>query len=840
MTTKTIQTMIGITVVLVTMGSAAPSSRLGDEWKLQHKALSKNIKDRQHINDRAEQVYHPAALIHDSDRDPTDVVLRRTAALLKDLQQKPDAPDLGNIATALQRLQQAGRRVALSNKAARFELFVKACALRRRTAFSNPLLDFNRIVFAKHHRSIYNHMCDQYYGITAMPGGGLYVLSDPFGPTPRIHDILKDAVVQNGRLKGQQLKGGPVVPGLRYNGTGTLNGPETRGGSFLSPDLSFDGKKLVFAYVECQGDRTHRKHTDPSRGHWAEERCYHLFSVNSDGTDLRMLSDGTFNDFDPCWLPNGRIAFISERRGGYLRCGRVCPTYTLFDMAADGSDIRCLSYHETNEWHPSVTNDGMIIWTRWDYVDRHGRVAHHPWLTTPDGRDPRAVHGNYSLRPQRADMELDMRAIPNSHRFIGTAAPHHGQAYGSLILVDPQAQDNDVMSPVKRLTPDVGFPESQTGTHDQAYGTPWPLSDDYYLCVYDSVITAKEGVQGSGFKARNYGIYLMDCFGNRELLYRDPKVSSLSPMPLRSRTQPPVIPDKSKRIAADQPADAIVGVVDVYNSIMPWPKDTQIKALRIYQVLPQPLGSAHLKHETGYRIPQGSDSTNIARAILGTVPVEEDGSAYFTVPACKEVFFQALDKDGLAITSMRSATHFQPGERAVCQGCHESKQHTPITAANSIPLAMQRAPSRIQPDVDGTKPFSYPRLVQPVLNKSCVKCHAENPKEAPCLDESIVKDGKTSYYASYANLTPKFGFYNYGGKDWNDPKWYRTTPGQFGARASKLYTMLKEGHHDVKLSREDMHRITVWLDSCSLFYGVYEPEGGIAQLRGEIANPTLE
>ena len=82
-------------------------------------------------------------------------------------------------------------------------------------------------------------------------------------------------------------------------------------------------------------------------------------------------------------------------------------------------------------------------------------------------------------------------------------------------------------------------------------------------------------------------------------------------------------------------------------------------------------------------------------------------------------------------------------------------------------------------------------------------------------------------------LISEYAFYSYGGP-------LRTKPGKFGARASKLYKMLKKGHHDVKLSAEDMHRITVWLDSCSIFYGVYEKEGGLAQLRGEIVHPTLE
>ena len=276
------------------------------------------------------------------------------------------------------------------------------------------------------------------------------------------------------------------------------------------------------------------------------------FKVNVDGSGLKQLTDGTWNDFDPCFLPNDRIAFISERRGGYLRCGRVCPTYTLYDMAAGGSDITCLSFHETNEWHPSVTNDGRVLWTRWDYVDRYGCIAHMPWVTTLDGRDPRAVHGNFAPRNARPDMELDCRAIPNSAKFIGTAAPHHGQAYGSLILIDPNIPDDDAMAPVKRITPEIRFPESQGGA--QVYGTPWPLSEDYYLCVYDPSMQPKAGMQGRGFHPGNYGIYLVDAFGNKELIYRDPEIACLSPIPLKPRTRPPAAPNIARGGPETDPA----------------------------------------------------------------------------------------------------------------------------------------------------------------------------------------------------------------------------------------------------------------------------------------------
>jgi len=773
------------------------------ELERQFETLKHDLRNRRRFAQFADQTHRGEALILESDRGPADVVLRRTAALLVDLKRLPGTPDLAPRATELKELQAAASEVAVGEVKARLELFKKACKLRRKIAFANPLLNFDKILFIKRHRPTYNHMCDQYYGITARPGGGLYVLSDPFGSNPQLRDVLADSVVERGRLKGQKLEGG----------------------CFLSPDLSYDGKTILFAYVECQGDRGHRHHTDPSRGHWHEGRCYHVFKVNVDGSGLEQLTDGTWNDFDPCWLPNGRIVFISERRGGYLRCGRVCPTYTLYDMNPDGSDIRCVSFHETNEWHPSLTHDGRIIYTRWDYIDRHGCTAHLPWVTTPDGRDSRAVHGNFAPRRSRPDMELDIRAIPGSHKFVATAAPHHGQAFGSLVVIDPRMIDDDAMAPVKRITPDVAFPESQGGT--QTYATAWPLSEDYYLCVYD----AATEVRGLG-RPGNYGIYLVDSFGNKELLYRDPAIACQSPIPLRPRPMPPVLPAFSQRVAANEPAKASVAVLSVYDSLKPWPQGTRITALRVFQVIPMSVPSGRPPHEIGLRLPSAGDSVNPARYVLGTVPVEEDGSAHFIVPARKELFFQALDERGLAVQSMRSATYLQAGERLVCQGCHEPKSRAPETAKRP-PAALLREPSRLKPDVDGTNPFSYPRLVQPVLERHCVKCHSKHPKKAPRLDRQVVGQGRRKWYVSYASLAPRYGFHNYGNG-------YRTTPGRFGARASKLYGMLEKGHHDLKLPTQDLHRIALWLDSCSLFYGVYEKEGGEAQLRGEIARPTLE
>jgi hypothetical protein len=282
-------------------------------------------------------------------------------------------------------------------------------------------------------------------------------------------------------------------------------------------------------------------------------------------------------------------------------------------------------------------------------------------------------------------------------------------------------------------------------------------------------------------------------------------------------------------VAGDGPAEATVTVMNVYAGLKPWPEGTRITALRVLQVLPMTVPSGAPPHEIGLREASSPDSVILARNVLGTVPVESDGSAHFRVPAYRELVLQAPDDRGLAVQSMRSAFYLQGGERLTCLGCHEPKSRAAVPPA-AIALATRREASRLTPEVEGSYPFSYPRLVQPVLDRNCVACHQRSPDKAPVLSREPVT---RNWYASYNSLAPKYGFYDY-----RSP--LRTTPGQFGARASKLYALLSGGHHDLELPPEDLHRIALWLDCCSVFYGVYEKEGGQAQLAGEVALPTLE
>jgi hypothetical protein len=499
----------------------------------------------------------------------------------------------------------------------------------------------------------------------------------------------------------------------------------------------------------------------------------------------------------------------------------------LYSMKDDGTDLVRLSYHETNERYPSVDNNGMLIYMRWDYIDRDFSAAHNLWTCYPDGRDPRSFHGNYPRqRESRPWMEMDVRAIPGSHRFVATAAAHHGHAFGSLVMIDPRLPDDGAMSQVTRLTPDVPFPESEGGKTavraNMAYGTAWPLSEDDYLCVHDAA-------------AKNRGLCWIDRLGQRELIYRDPSISCLSPMPLQGRPRPPVIPvatletSRARRLAADPERPATMSLMNVYEGDSPWPADTRITALRVIQVLPK---STPAPNDPRIGVAEQSN----ARAVLGTVPVEVDGSAFFEVPAGRPVYFQALDAQGLAVQSMRSVTYAHRGAQLACQGCHEPR-HRASRPTERVPLALRRAPSRIQAEAEGANPFNFVRLVQPVLDRHCVNCH----REKRALDLSGVPEGKQGWTRSYASLAGRHGFYFHvtnGSIDSGVHGGSRTRPGQFGARASSLLSYLDTRHYGVTLPDDDWRRVTLWLDSNSEFYGSYENTA--AQARGDRVTPTLE
>lgn len=750
---------------------------------------------------RDAQTLNPQATIWKEDRDPLDIRVRRLRALYEDLK---GAVNLSAFEARLADLEKEAKDIPVTSADKRMDAYVRADELCREIALKNPLLaKIEKLLFITREAlradefKYGSHMCDQYFGFHAtrlgeVKGNGLFVLEKPFTKEQKVINLLENSVIQNGRMKGEKLGDG----------------------GFLRPDVSFDGKRILFSYTDGIG---------PVRK-WDEKNCFHVFSVNSDGTDLRMITDGEVNDLFPTWLPNGRVVFITERRGGYGRChGRPVPSFTLHSMYDDGTDIVRFSPHETNEWLPSVDQAGMIVYTRWDYVDRGFNQAHHPWITYPDGRDSRAINGNTHVSERTAPhMIMNVRAIPDSPCYVGLAAGHHTESRGSIVWIDPRIPDNDAMSQIKRVTPDQLFPEAEfyITKASGAYAAPWPLSEKYFLCVYDGYANAQYG-EIEDIK-RNYGITLLDAFGNRILIYRNPQISCLDPMPLMARKRPPVLQhgtlvglppnadgSKPTPIPADKlPKLAKVGLMNVYNSRRPFPPDAKITALRIWQVLPKTTPIANSPR-------MGMGDQKPTRLCLGTVPVEADGSAYFEVPVGAPIFFHALGEDGSAVQGMRSITYTFPGETLMCNGCHD--QRVGSQPPKVQPAAMKRAPSVIVPEGDGTNPFNYPRLVQPVLDKNCVTCHDQKRsegKKTPDLSKGDYQKNQHKFYTSFQQLKPYVMFYDSASFTAS-----YTEPGKFGARGSKLYQMLRKGHHDVKLTDDEWRRLIIWLDSNCTFFG---------------------
>lgn len=678
-------------------------------------------------------------------------------------------------------------------------LWRQAHVLRRRIAFHNPLAQLGPVVFVKQVPSAMSHQLTQYAGRCARPGGGLFVLDTP-GLSMKCRQLAAD-----------------LPPGCT-----------------MAPDVSWDGRRVLFAF--CQ--------TDPTATDWRsnEKQFYRLFEINADGSGLRQLTNEAYDDFSPRYLPNGKILFLSTRRGGFHRCGRgPCPVHAMAVADADGSDVRLISFHETHEWDPAVLNDGRVIYTRWDYVDRHAVHYQQLWSVRPDGSDVRIFYGNNTLNPVGV---WEARPIPGSNRVMATAAAHHAMTAGSIILLDV-AQGIDGLKPITRLTPDALFPESEfavqhwhaTAGLTQApevppeerrwpghcYRTPYPLSEDCFLAAYSFEPLIGEPLAN---RANMFGLYLVDRFGNKELIYRDVSIGSLWPMPLRAHPRPPAL---ISSLAADQPKEGTFFLQNVYDS---WPslgdaKNT-VRRLRVLQVLPKTTPHANTPKV-------GLANASPGKQVLGTVPVEPDGSAYFRAPAGIPLAFQALDERGMSIQTMRSLTYLQPGEQAGCVGCHEHRSAAP--AARLMTLAGQREPSQIAPGPDGSKPFNYAILVQPILDKKCVSCHQPTKADGG-VDLTGTPAGE--FTMSYNALAPRVPFSEWKGSPQANFE-PLTHPDQFGARASKLTQLLLQGHEGITLSDEEYERLFTWMDANALFYGTFDPEDQRRQQRGErIAGPALE
>ena len=708
-------------------------------------------------------------------------------------------------------------------------LYLEVRKVKREIMFANPLLDFDTILMIHHPHpkgkagdttNEWAHEARHRNGFMASDGGKMLLI----GLNPR--DVKLD-----------------VVPDLK--------------GAFWKPDLSFDGKEILFCYKPVG------------------ERSFHLYKVNADGSNLRQLTRGDYDDLDPVYTPDGHIVFASSRQGSYVRCMPMTHSFAMSRCDSDGKNIYVISANGEPEYNPCMLPDGRVIFTRWEYTDKGLWRVQSLWTMNPDGTNPQTFWGNQSIWP---DVLTEARAIPDSKKIIFTAVGHHHWFDGTIGYIDPTKGMNypDGLEWITRESP---FPECGRGPNDpapsydyhaagayHAYKSPYPLSEEYML------VSARHGKATRGFTNEDNGwffkLYLQDVYGNKELIYSADNANAWYAVPFKARPVPTEIPDKvdwPKIGSGEQPKPGYLYSNNVFDNAPEILKEKG-KAIRIVQMDPKNYTTWHKTVQHDGPAVSVFQAEGVKR-ILGTVPIEPDGSIYFELPAGKSVYFEMLDENGMAIHVMRSFANVMPGETRGCFGCHESNLNTKgNTPSKGMNMAMKKGPQKLTPPSWGSEEsISYMRFVQPVLDKYCGKCHQDpnndaykklnmvcRPSTHPWRDNVLTRPGETSPFCEpYLTLVngkcqwskdiPKnakgvpenlAGLFIVEGYDRNDPEPLKTFPPYtaYSPISRLIHNACSGEHHDVKVTGVDRERLIAWVDCNGPYLGdeeirqMYDPE----------------
>jgi hypothetical protein len=480
----------------------------------------------------------------------------------------------------------------------------------------------------------------------------------------------------------------------------------------------------------------------------------------------------------------------------------------LYRMEPDGSNIYQISKNPLFDGHGSLMPDGRILYDRWEYVDRNFGDAQSLWTSNPDGTNHALYWGNNTPSPGAV---IDARIIPGTGKAVCVFGSCHDRPWGAIAVVDRRV-GMDGPEPVDRTWPESAKQQVWESDHSPYYGIdnmawieqkfedPYPLNDTYFICS-GQIKNDRERM----------GLYLLDTCGNELLLYAEDSLGCYDPVPLAARQRPPVIP--SRRNLTD--SVGFFYVQDVYKGThMEGVKRGEVKYLRIIETPEKRFWSMQGWSGQGAIMPAMNWNDFNNKKILGTVPVNEDGSAYFEVPSEKFVFFQLLDNDGMMIQSMRSGTMVQPGEQNGCIGCHDDRRITASREKHRTALAFAGKPHRPKPWQGKTDEFSYCEEVQPVFDRLCLQCHQPGAKAGQTLDLS----GGTAqvFNTSYAELWHKQYIRAVGAGP------AQTMPARsWGASASKLITVLKNGHAGIQMDSLSMDKLITWIDLNAPYYPSY-------------------
>jgi hypothetical protein len=578
-------------------------------------------------------------------------------------------------------------------------------------------------------------------------------------------------------------------------------------GQILDCDLSYDGQEILFSWRRKQNEG------------------YHVFRIRADGTNLRQLTDGPHHNYNACWLPDGGIAFLSTRSSRFAYCW-ISPVGILYRMEPDGSRVTRLSANIVNDFTPSVMEDGRIIYSRWEYVDKPAIPIQSLWTIHPDGSGLAGFYGNRVLSPATF---MEARSIPGRSGVLCVLTSHNGPARGAIGLVE-STYGNNAQAGLHNLTPEVniGLVDKGDGNSIRGpYESPYPLDAECFL-------VSKRGT----ILLRDYaGAQMARVVGPRDGL------GYYSPHPLRARPRPPVLasgltttPLGDPAVTAESSAPvqwATVVLQDVYRGLGPLVQRGEVKEICVVEELRKAVRTDVNNRAFGFQFPVIScGATYAAKKVWGYAPVAADGSACFQIPAGRPVYFMALDAQGRAVQRMRTFTHLMPGETQGCVGCHEPRQQTA-----AAPQAAPRLPDVLRPPEWGEAVgFDFTAHVQPVLDAHCVKCHsgATPPRKVDlCGDKTDFfnvayetlargrkRSGEAEWDSPYVNWIP-----TYNGMEQNI---LEVTPKAWGSPRSKLTEILLGGHPEtnglprVKMEPREIRRLLTWIDLNVPYYGTSE------------------
>ena len=503
------------------------------------------------------------------------------------------------------------------------------------------------------------------------------------------------------------------------------------------------------------------------------------------------------DNYNGIYLPDGRVIFDSTSTFVGVPCvGGADYVANLHLLSADRKNVRRLCFEQDNDWYPTVMADGRVMYLRWEYTDSAHYFSRVLMSMNPDGTNQIEYYGSNSYWPNST---FYAKPLPGqTSRFVGIVSGHHGAArMGELVLFDLTNGRRENSGAVQRI-PGYGIPVEDK-IKDQLVNDSWPkflhpfpIADKYFLV----------SCQPKGNP--NWGIYLVDVFDNRVLLREEPGFAMLEPIPLRKTPAPPVIPDKVNLAAKT----ATVAIQDIYTGRgLPGVPRGTVKSLRVYQ------------YEYSYRNMGGHYCVGMegpwdVRRLLGTTPVQPDGSCYFEIPANTPVSLQPLDAEGKALQLMRSWMVGMPGERVSCVGCHDDQNSGGV--AMKLTTAMQQPAAKLKPWYGQTRGFSFIREVQPVLDKYCVGCHDGKEPDRPRFD-----DAGGHFPKSYSALHP------YVRRNGPEGDYHTLTPLEFHADTSDLVQILRKNHYNVKLDAEAWDRLFTWIDLNVPALGTWHEVGGI-------------